>query len=112
MLPPWTQWWEADISELFPSVEVREQVEHEQQRLPLTYFAASLPVPQGWDDQPGAYLAFGNTYAGDRTEAAARGWKTRTLPGEHLHMLISPEQVAVEVQTLLAQLGIVPRDAR
>jgi hypothetical protein len=106
MLPPWTHWWDEDISDLFPSVEAREQVEREQQRLPLTYFRASLPVPQGWDDKPGAYIAFGDTYATDRAEAAARGWRVTTLPGEHLHTLVDPEQVAAELGALLAQLGI------
>lgn len=47
LLPPWTQWWgEADIAALFPDDRAREQVEHEQHRLPLAYFRESLPVPK------------------------------------------------------------------
>jgi hypothetical protein len=34
-------------------------VEQDQQRLPLSYFVDALAVPQGWDQRPGAYLAFG-----------------------------------------------------
>jgi hypothetical protein len=113
MLPPWTQWWDEDISGLFPSARVREQVEREQHRLPLSYFAESLPAPEGWDDKPGAYLAFGDTYAAERADAAARGWKVATLPGEHLHTLINPQEVAAAIGTLLAQLGLgsVSRDS-
>lgn len=107
VLPPWTAWWdEADVATLFPSDEVRRVVEQEQQRLPLAYFGESLPVPAGWDDRPCAYLAFGDTYAAERHDAAARGWPVMTLPGGHLHMLNDPEQVAAGVLELLSRLGI------
>jgi hypothetical protein len=102
LLPPWTDWWDEDISALFPSVEVREQVEREQPRLPLSYFATLMTVPPGWDTRPGAYLAFGDAYAPELADATARGWPVRTLPGEHLHMLIDPAQVATEITTLLS----------
>lgn len=104
MLPPWTQWWDsADISGLFPSEEVRGQVERGQQPMPLSYFAGSLPAPPGWDDRPGAYLGFGATYAAERAAAAARGWPTAVLDGQHLHQLVDPDRVAAEIQALLAQ---------
>jgi hypothetical protein len=71
-LPEWTHWWdEADFEGLFPSAGVREQVEREQPRLPLSYFHESLPAPSGWDDRPCAYLAFGDTYSTERNEAEA-----------------------------------------
>jgi hypothetical protein len=105
-LPPWTEWWDpGDVSALFPSVAVRRAVEDEQPRLPLTYFRESLPVPSGWDDRPGAYLAFGDTYAAERALAKARGWPVRTLPGGHLHMLIDPAQVADEIAALAGRLA-------
>jgi hypothetical protein len=103
MLPPWTQWWDEDISGLFPSRAVRDRVEHGQPVLPLSYFAGSLPVPPGWDDRPGAYLGFGSAYAAERAAAAARGWPTKALDGQHLHQLVDPDQVAAEIQALLAQ---------
>lgn len=110
LLPPWTSWWdEADVARLFPNVEVREQLEREQQRLPLSYFSQSLPVPSGWDTRPGAYLAFGDTYLSERQEAARRGWPVHTLSGgEHLHTLVDPPQVAAEINDLLAALGVRP----
>jgi pimeloyl-ACP methyl ester carboxylesterase len=69
LLPPWTQWWDEDISGLFPSTEVRARMEREEPRLPLSYFLESLTVPAGWDARPGAFLAFGDTYAQERTRA-------------------------------------------
>jgi hypothetical protein len=101
ILPPWTAWWDEDISSLFPSAAVRERVEREQPRLPLSYFAEPMTIPAGWDTRPGAYLAFGETYAEEVTDATARGWPVRTLAGDHLHMLIDPAQVAAEISALL-----------
>jgi hypothetical protein len=101
ILPPWTAWWDQDISSLFPSGEAREEVEREQPRLPLSYFEEQVTIPSGWDTRPGAYLAFGEAYAPELADAEGRGWPTRILPAEHLHMLIDPEQVAAEITALL-----------
>lgn len=107
MLPPWTAWWGEDgVTELFPSDAVRRQVEAEQQRLPLTYFTESMPVAPGWDDRPCGYLSFGDTYAAEHQEAAARGWPVARLDGMHLHMLHSPDAVAAAVLELLRRLGV------
>ncbi len=107
LLPPWTSWWdEVEVAALFPNAQSRAAVEQEQQRLPLSYFTQALAVPPGWDKLPGAYVAFGDTYAADRDAAAQRGWPVRTLPAGHLRQLHDPDQVA---DTLLALLGqVVP----
>jgi hypothetical protein len=107
LLPPWTQWWDGeDLSGLFPDARTRDVVEREQQRLPLAYFEDSVPVPADWPAQPGAYLAFGDTYAAERAAAVARGWPVATLPGEHLHMLVDPDGVATAITELIAKLVI------
>lgn len=101
-LPPWTGWWDpADVAALFPDEATRERVEREQQRLPLTYFQDVLPARPGWDRRPGAYLAFGDTYAVERDDASRRGWPVTTLAGEHLHMLMRPDEVATALLALL-----------
>ncbi|MDQ3664926.1 MAG: alpha/beta hydrolase, partial [Actinomycetota bacterium] len=101
---PWTEWWDDEATAgLFPDAIVRRAVEAEQPRLPLSYFAASVPVRPGWDDKPGAYLAFGDTYAAEREQAAARGWPVRTLPGRHLQMLHDPAGVAAAIVELHAE---------
>src|SRR6185369_9381836 len=38
LLPLWTQWWDEDVSSLFPDAPTQARVEAEQQRLPLSYF--------------------------------------------------------------------------
>lgn len=104
LLPPWTAWWAADdIAPLFPDRETRRRVEGEQRRLPLSYFEGSLRAAAGWDQQPGAYLAFGETYGRDRDAARSRGWPVVTLPGAHLHMLVDPQRVASEILALAGE---------
>lgn len=109
LLPPWTQWWtsageDSAVEGLFPSDAVRSEVEREQRRLPLSYFDQAPPVPPDWDRLPAAYLAFGDTYAEERADAAGRGWPVATLPGEHLHMLFDPPGVADAIEALLAAM--------
>jgi hypothetical protein len=112
VLPPWTQWWDADVSPLFPNEAVRAEVEREQRRLPLSYFDQAVPVPPDWDLLPVAYLAFGETYDAERQDAEGRGWPVATLAGEHLHMLIDPASVATAIETLLTQTGLTRTGAR
>ncbi len=106
-LPAWSRWWpHEEVSALFASPEQMAEVEREQPRLPLAYFRGRMPVPSGWDTGlAAAYLAFGDTYAAERTAAERRGWPTRTLPGRHLHMLIDPDQVAVALLDLVQQVS-------
>lgn len=109
LLPPWTQWWEGeDLSGLFPDARTRAEVESEQQRLPLSYFQESVPVPPSWPAAPGAYLAFGDAYDSERATAAALGWPVTTLAGEHLHMLVNPAQVAAAIAGLIGKIGVPP----
>ena len=49
---------------------------------------------------PGAYLAFGDTYAEDRVTALALGWPTATITGRHLHQLHQPDVVAERILAL------------
>ncbi len=102
-LPPWTRWWD-DLTGLFPDDATRAAVESAQPQLPLTYFTARLPVPDGWTERPAAYLAFGATYADELAFATGCGWPTRTLPGRHLHQLHDPSGVAAAITGLLADL--------
>ena len=99
VLPPWTQWWD-DLGDLFPSAAVRERIEVEQPRLPLSYFAQRVPVPPGWASRPCAYLAFGDTYAEEIAFARAHHWAVTRLDGGHLHQLHDPAGVAAVIVDL------------
>lgn len=102
-LPPWTSWWDDEsVTELFPSPEVRALVEAEQPRFPMSYFRETVRVEHDWASVPATYVAFGDTYEPERSEANAWGWPTRVLEGNHLHMLVEPKQVANVIRRALA----------
>ncbi|MFJ4736477.1 hypothetical protein ACIP6V_30340 [Streptomyces sp. NPDC088770] len=108
-LPRWTDWWdEADVAVVFPDPEMRRTVVEEQPTLPLSYYKQHIPVPDGWDDHPCAYLLFGPPYAELATEARERGWRVVHLPGAHPHQLVDPAGTARH----LIELGgydVIPR---
>ncbi len=107
LLPPWTQWWPEDqVAPLFPDPSIRAAVEAEQHRLPLEYFTAVLPVPDGWTAGPAAYLAFSEGYHRQRDQAADWGWPIHTVPGGHLRPLADPGGTAAALEELLYQLGL------
>lgn len=106
-LPVWTDWWEeVEVAALFPDSETRSRIEREQPRLPLSYFGDQLVVPEGWDDLPAAYLAFGDTYSRERDDAERRQWPVTTMTGDHLHLVNDPTQVATALIDLLHRIGI------
>ncbi|MGJ9412406.1 hypothetical protein ACHAAC_06815 [Aeromicrobium sp. CF4.19] len=102
MLPGWTQWWpDDDVAPLFPPGPIRWEVEAVQPRVTLGYLRSTIDVPLDWTDTlPGAYLAFGDTYAAELERAEALGWPTTRLDGGHLHQLIEPDTVASQISTL------------
>ena len=104
LLPPWTDWWnEEEFVSLLPDAASRAAVVAEQHRLPMTYFTATLEAPVGWISKPAAYLAFGDTYDAERTQARRWGWPVETLQGGHLHPLVAPGGVAAAIDRLLRQ---------
>jgi hypothetical protein len=95
VLPRWTDWWdETDVAPMFPDPVLRRTVEAEQPALPLSYYEQHVPVPDGWDDHPCAYLLFGPPYGDLAAEAGDRGWRVAHLPGAHLHQTVDPAGVA------------------
>lgn len=99
LLPRWTDWWpEEDVAALFPPGPVRWEIEGGQPRVTLDYLRSTVDVPAGWPHSvPGAYLAFGDSYAEDQSRAEALGWPTARLDGHHLHMLMDPGAVASRI---------------
>ena len=110
LLPPWTSWWsEDDLTGLYPERTTRRRIESQAPKIPLGYLRSSVEVSLGWDRLPGRYLAFGETYTDERSDANARGWHTETMCGQHLHQLHHPGPIAERIVEFLD--GIPPRDA-
>ena len=106
-LPPWVEWWEeADLDGVFPDAGWRHRVETVCPRLPLAYFANTIPVPAGWSERPSAYLGFGDTYEEEQSRARMLGWPVRAMDGGHLHMLHAPEAVVDGILGLLRRLAV------
>lgn len=106
-LPPWTAWWsDEDSSGLYPNATTRGRIAEQAPRIPLDYLRSTITLPPDWNHHPGAYLAFGDTYAGDRATALAHGWPTATMTGRHLHQLHQPGAVAARILALARQAGL------
>jgi hypothetical protein len=107
LVPPWHQWWpDEDLSPLFPDDAARDAVTSEARPLPLAFFEETLPpAPGGWPTRRAGYLLFSAGYR-DQARAAERlGWPVTELPGEHLHMLVSPAAVAAAIADLAGPLN-------
>ncbi|MDT0214637.1 hypothetical protein Q9R29_12140 [Rothia sp. ARF10] len=106
LLPPWTRWWgEDDVAPLFPDRSARAGVEASEPRLPLGYFRTTVPVPEGWQSGPCAYLAFGGTYAVELARARRLAWPVAQLQGAlHLHFLHDADGVVARVLELASAL--------
>jgi pimeloyl-ACP methyl ester carboxylesterase len=106
LLPRWTDWWdEFDAAGLFPDAGTRALVEAEQPRMPIAYYDHRPPAPP-WEDgnePPCAYLWFAPPYDTTAERAAAHGWATGHLAGQHLHMLVDPDAVAAAVLGLAGE---------
>jgi pimeloyl-ACP methyl ester carboxylesterase len=97
VLPPWSRWFGEDtMRQLVPDERLRIVLEEEMPSLPLSYFEASVPVPDGWDARPCAYLLLtGEPYGESAADARGRGWPVAEIPGgQHLAMATEPIAVA------------------
>ncbi len=105
VVPPWPHWWPGeDLSPLFPDEATRQAVTSEAGALPLRFFEETLPaLPEGWPLCRAAYLVFSQSYRRVAIEATRAGWPVRELPGEHLHMLVRPGEVAAAITSLAAE---------
>jgi pimeloyl-ACP methyl ester carboxylesterase len=93
VLPPWSSWFAEDaMRELVPDDRLRTALEDEMPRLPLSYFKSSVPLPDGWDALPCAYLLLaGEPYGGSAADARGRGWPVAEISGaQHLALVTDP----------------------
>ena len=103
-LPPWPSWWPAAVLEsLVPERSIRDAFVAECPRVSRAMFSTPIPAPTYGG--PCAYLAFGDTYADQRSVALDRGWPVRTLGGHrHLAPLVAPDAVADALVDLIGRL--------
>jgi pimeloyl-ACP methyl ester carboxylesterase len=104
VLPPWSRWFGADaMRELVPDERLRADLEAEMPRLPLSYFEATVPLPDAWPDRrPCGYLLLSaSQYGQSAADARADGWPLIEIHGvQHLAIATDP----IEVTAALLEL--------
>ncbi|MCU1398865.1 MAG: hypothetical protein JWN62_1974 [Acidimicrobiales bacterium] len=106
-LPPWHQWWPAEVlEEGIPDPVQRAAVVADIPAVPRAFYDASVPVPTGWRSQPCAYLHLCEAYDEDADRAAGWGWPMARFDGGHLDVVNTADLVAAEVVRLAARLGL------
>lgn len=105
VVPPWPHWWpEEDLAPLFPDEATRRALTGEARPLPLAFYEETLPpLPEGWPPRRAGYLVFSEPYREEAAEAARLAWPVRELPGGHLHMVVSPAEVAAAITALASE---------
>jgi hypothetical protein len=96
VLPPWSSWFgEQALRALVPDAGLRAGLEQEMPRLPLACLEAAVPVPEGWDRRPCAYILFSrDPYGETAAEAHERGWPVTEIPrANHLSLVTDPVAV-------------------
>lgn len=102
VLPPWSTWFGDDaMADLVSDPDVRRAASAEMPRLPLSYFAEAVPVPDGWARIPCAYLLLSEPYGADMAAAAERGWPVAVEAGHHLDLLERPDAIARTILDLV-----------
>jgi hypothetical protein len=103
VVPPWSSWFGEEVMrDLLPDAAQRAHVEAAMPRLPLSFLQSDLPVPDGWDRHPCAYLLLSpEPYSPSAADARARGWPvTKIERGKHLDVLRRPAAVATALLEL------------
>lgn len=97
VLAPWFRWFGADaMCEMVPDERLRAELEREMPRLPLSYFEATVPLPDDWGKRRRcAYLLLSAApYGQSAAEARAYGWPVIEIAGVH-HLAIATNAGAV-----------------
>jgi pimeloyl-ACP methyl ester carboxylesterase len=103
VLAPWSSWFgEEAMRALVPDGARRARIEQDMPRLPLSVRDTLLPVSEGWDRRPCAYLLLSaEPYAASAADARARGWPTAEVHGgKHLDLVRRPAAVATALLDL------------
>jgi hypothetical protein len=107
VLAPWSSWFgEHAMRELVPDERLRAALEGEMPLLPLSYFDASVPLPDGWNWRRCAYLLLSaDPYGQSASEARALGWPVLEIQGAQ-HLAIATDPMPVTEALLDLERGL------
>jgi hypothetical protein len=105
-LPPWPQWWPAEVlAAALPAEDARSEFAADCPRLPLAMFEEVHPDSPGWARARAAYLRLSQGYEQDTGRARALGWPVTEVASDHLAPYTDPELVAGCLVDLLTRLA-------
>jgi hypothetical protein len=109
VLPPWSHWFGADaMRELVPDERLRAYLEAEMPCLPLSYFEATVPVPDDWPHSPCGYVLLSVApYGNSAAEARAYGWPVIEIRDVQ-HLAIATDPIAVTEALLELERSLAP----
>lgn len=100
-LPPWLDWWPAEmVAQLLPDARTRESLRADMPRLPLAFARATVDIPARWAPARAGYVRLSAAYDDEVAAAAARGWPVTAIDGHHLSIITEPGVVADAVESL------------
>jgi hypothetical protein len=105
VLPPWQDWFEANvISRMVADPETAGRFLAEVPRVPLRLLEEPMPDLDLGKISSG-YLQLSEAYAAEATAARRMRWPVDRFPGHHLSMLTQPAQVAERIMSWLDRVG-------
>jgi hypothetical protein len=110
VLPRWSNWLGEDtMRELVADERLRAALEREMPRLPLSYFEANIPLRDGWEADPCAYLLLAaEPYRESAADARGRGWPVVEIPDTQ-HLAIATDPIAVTDALLALERTLIGR---
>ena len=101
-------WSDDDLRELVPADGPRASLVGSLRPRGADFFAEPVPVAPDWPDAPCGLLRLSGSYDGAARLAGLRGWPVLLgpddRPGGHFAMLVDPESVADDLETLIGRL--------
>ena len=103
LLPPWHEWWGDDVTaRLIPDADLRRQIAADTPRVPRSFYDDPVPLPTGWMTRHGCcFLQLSPAYDDDWARAAAYGWPTARMAGQHLDVAVKPIAVGESLMSLI-----------
>lgn len=97
VLPLWSRWWPGVFESLVSRPDIRQAIEVEQPRVPLSFYEARVPLPLGWCERRSGYVLLSDSYIQDARRARRLAWRVVEQRGGHLDTVEHREEVTAAI---------------
>lgn len=102
----WLDWWPDDVvMDLVPDAAERVALLADMPSLPRSFYDESIPVPDGWMQQPCLYVKLSEAYHAEYVRAGQQGWKRTELDADHLAIRTQARLVVAAIKSLIGEAG-------